>query len=131
MNRSTFRLSALSAKDIARICRVDVTTARRWLRGAHCPPPEALILLELVYSGDLGILDPAWAGWVLRRGQLCSPENWTCTPGDVRAMQLKEAQVRAYRRETLALRAELDALEGRAPWLDEQPLPEQWEIASG
>lgn len=131
MSGSTFSLSALSAKDIARICRVDLTTARRWLRGAHCPPPEALILLELVYTGDLGFLDPAWAGWVLRRGLLCSPENWIATPGAVRAMQLKEAQVRTLTQELMELRVELAALQGKAPWLDEQPTPEQWELATG
>jgi hypothetical protein len=46
-------------------------------------------------------------------------------------MQLHAAQVREYRRENAALRAELDDLNARAPWLDEQPLPDQWDFKSG
>src|SRR6185312_1983157 len=97
MDPLQLRLKSLTVKEICEICRVDPATARRWRRQATCPPKTAQMLL----LGDLGILDPAWAGWVLRRGLLCSPENWTCTPGDVRAMQLKEAQVQASRRELL------------------------------
>jgi transcriptional regulator with XRE-family HTH domain len=120
-------LFGMSVKDIARVARVDPSTARRWKRGTSPVPAGMLLLL----CGDLGSLDPAWSGWVIRQGLLCSPENWTCTPGHVRAMQLHHAQVRELRRANLLLRAELDALEGKAPWLDEQPTPDQWEFKSG
>jgi hypothetical protein len=107
-------------KEIARVCEVDLTTARRWKRGARCPPNSALMLL----SGDLGFLDPAWAGWRVVRGALYSPEGWRATPGDVLAIQLTQAQLSAYRHETLQLRATLAELE-----FEEQPLPENWSIA--
>lgn len=115
-------LKYLTAKQIAAICGVDLATARRWRRQAICPPRSALILLEMVYSGDLGLLDPAWKGWVLRRGVLCSPENWTCTPGDVRAIQFHEAQIAVYRAENRQLKASLTERQ-----YEDQPTPEQWE----
>lgn len=111
----------LSVKDIAATCGVDLSTARRWKRGAICPPKAALWLL----SRDLGYLHPRWAGWhISARGELCSPENWIATPGDVLSIQLTQAQLAAYRHETLQLRATLAGME-----FEEQPRPEQWSIA--
>lgn len=112
-----------SVNDIAQICEVDISTARRWKRGAVCPPKSALMLL----SGDLGYLDPAWAGWCVRGGQLISPENWIATPGDVLGIQLTQAQLSTYRAENRGLKAALAAVE--AGFYEEQPLPDQWEIA--
>lgn len=118
-------LKSLTAQQISERCQVDLATARRWRRQATCPPKTA----QMILTGDLGIIDPAWAGWVLRRGLLCSPENWTATPGDVRAMQLKEAQVSALRRETLELRAKMQAMEVES--FEEQPLPDSWNVQIG
>jgi len=115
------RLKSLTAQQIADLCQVDLATARRWRRQAICPPKSAQILL--MAPGDLGWLDPAWGGWLLRKGLLISPEGWEATPGDVRAMQLKEAQVSALRRDLFEARVELAELHRTAPWLDEQPLP--------
>jgi hypothetical protein len=116
-------------KDLARICCVSERTVRRWLNGQAVTPPATIILLRALNARDLGFFHSAWAGWVLsRRGELCSPENWVCTPGNVRAMQLKEAQVSALQHEVMDLRAELEELQGRGPWLDEQPQPD--DIAS-
>jgi hypothetical protein len=129
MKHPIFSLSALSAKDIARVCRVDEATARRWRRRASCPPPAALILLELVYTADLGALDPDWAGWVLRRGKLCSPENWICTPGEIRALQLLNAQLSTYQSENRRLRQELK--DAQMDTFEEQPLPSQWDLKIG
>lgn len=116
-------LMYLNAKQIAEICRVDLATARRWRRGAICPPQSALILLDLFYSGNLGILDPAWAHWKLSGGLLCSPENWTCTPGDVRAIQFYETQIATFRAENRQLKASLVERQ-----YEDQPLPSQWEF---
>jgi hypothetical protein len=113
----------LSAKDIARICKVDLATARRWRRGATCPPESALMLL----SGDLGYLDPAWRGWKVRGGQLVSPENWIATPGDVLSIQLTQAQLSTYRSENRALKAALEAAE--LDTFESQPEPGDWTIA--
>lgn len=112
-------LLSLTIKEIARRARVDASTARRWKRGDIIPSAGILLVLD----GDLGAFDPAWDGWVIRGGKLCSPENWICAPGEIRALQLKEAQVSALRQEVDLLRYELDVLQKKAPWLDEQPAP--------
>lgn len=105
----------LPADEIARRCRVDVATARRWKRGARRPPRTALmILLE-----DLGCFDPAWKGWRIRDGQLISSEGWAVSPGDVLGLPLMCAQLISYQRDQRIAKAELDALE-------EQP-----EVAAG
>lgn len=116
-------LLGLSIKDIARICGVDLSTARRWKRGATYLPDAARKLL----SRDLGHMDPAWAGWVLRRGVLISPEGLEATPGDVMAIQFTQAQLSAWRIEAHQLRKQVAELEGQ---MDEQPLPESWDIQS-
>lgn len=113
-------LIGLSIKEIVRRARVDASTARRWKRGDIVPSAGILLVL----AGDLGAFDPAWTGWLLRKGRLRSPDNnFSVTPGDVRALEIQWAQIKAYRRETLMLRAELDELNNRAPWMDEQPEP--------
>lgn len=117
-------LYGLSAKHIAAVCGVDLSTARRWKRGAICPPKSAIFLLV----GDLGCLDPAWRGWTLRAGTLVSPENWIATPGDVLSIQLTQAQLSAYRSENRQLKEQVLALE--AGYFEDQPAPDQWEIAT-
>lgn len=116
-------LYGIPVKEIARICEVDLTTARRWKRGARCPPSSALMLL----SRDLGYLDPRWAGWTIRSGDIVSPEGWRASPGDVLSIQLTQAQLSAYRTENRSLKAALDDAE--AATFEEQPMPHQWEIA--
>jgi Phage protein len=118
MNEPTSRTIArdacygIAAEEIARRCRVDVATARRWKRGARCPPRTAvMILLE-----DLGCFDPAWKGWRIRDGQLMSPEGWAVSPGDVLALPLMRAQIASYQLDQRLAKAELEALE-------EQPEP--------
>lgn len=106
-------------KDIARICEVDVTTARRWKRGAQRPPEWALYLLE----GDLGFFDPKWRGWRLIRGDLVSPENWIITLGDVLAQRLVAAQISAYQTENRHLKAQIEEL--RRGGYEDQPLPNE------
>lgn len=120
-------LFGLSIKTIAETCHVDLTTARRWKRGAICPPQSALMML----TGDLGFVDPAWRGWCLRKGHLVSPEGWEMSMSDVLASRLHEAQLAAWRVEVRKLKAELaDAELNR---LEEQPTPDQWpsEILAG
>lgn len=115
-----------SVNDIARICKVDITTARRWKRGAKCPPQTALMLL----ARDLGCFHPAWDGWTVNElGELCSPENWISTPGAVRSLELLQRTLGEYRRENRALK---DALSTRQfpeeQPLPEQPLPDEWSL---
>jgi len=115
-------LLGISANEIAQIAQVDLSTARRWKRGAICPPKAVLLLL----SGDLGMFDPEWSGWILRRGCLISPEGWEIRMADVLASRLHEAQLAAYHAESRRLKAELE--QARCPIKDEQPTPESWDL---
>jgi hypothetical protein len=49
-------LNGISAERIAEICRVHITTARRWKRGEE-PPFTALELIQLHEGGELGVVD--------------------------------------------------------------------------
>lgn len=124
-------LFRFTVKDLCRLCGVTERTVMRWRSGDTLAPEPAVVLLRALESRDLGFFDPKWAGWVIsRRGELCSPENWIATPGDVRAMQLKEAQVSALRREAFELREKLKEFEAGAA-LEDQPLPTEWEFKTG
>ena len=102
----------IPAEEIARRCRVDIATARRWKRGARRAPATSLMIL----AEDLGCFDPAWNGWRIRGAQLVSPEGWAASPGEILALPLMRAQITSYQRDQRIAKAELDALE-------EQPGP--------
>jgi hypothetical protein len=119
-------LFAISIKEIVEVCGVDVTTARRWKRGAICPPQHALLYLQAKVNQDLSFLDPAWRGWVLRHGHLISPEGWQMSMSDVLASRLHEAQLAAWRIEVRKLKAELAGAE--LARLEEQPTVDQWDL---
>lgn len=106
-------LYGLSISDIARICKVDSTTARRWKRGAICPPYCAVVML----AADLGGWDEAWRGWRLAGGKLVSPEGIEATPGEVRGIPFTLSALRTYQVEIQKMREEVEAL-------DEQPQPD-------
>ena len=117
MKRKTYavppELYGIPIKEIARICQVDLATARRWKRGASCPPKSALFLL----SGDLGFFDPLWAGWIIRAGELVSPENWTISRNDVLAVPLMRSQLAIYQSENRCLRGLAES------FAEDQPKP--------
>lgn len=115
MARPDSPLYGRTIKEIARICHVDLTTARRWKRGARCPPKSALLLI----LGDLSAFDPEWRGWIARGGKLISPEGWEITVGDVLALPLMRQQLAAYQ-------SELRNIRERVLMMQEQPLPEVW-----
>lgn len=108
-------LYGITIKEIARICRVDLTTARRWKRGARCPPESALLLIR----ADLGCFSAEWAGWRLNGQDLVSPEGWRIARGQVMIVPLMRQQIAAYEVELKRLRAE-------AVLIQEQPLPDVW-----
>ena len=107
-----------SNKDIADLLEVDITTVRRWRRGAICPPRAVVLLL----SADIGVFDPEWRGWKARGGQLVSPEGWSITVGEVLAVPLMRAQIAAYQGENRKLKERIDSS------LHEQPKPADWEV---
>lgn len=108
-------LYGITIKEIARICHVDLTTARRWKRGARCPPKSALLLIR----ADLGCFSPEWAGWRLNGQDLISPEGWRIARGQVMIVPLMRQQLAAYEVELKRLREE-------AVLIQEQPTPDQW-----
>lgn len=104
-------------KEIARICGVSEKTASRWKAGTACPPKTALLML----AGDLGCFDREWRGWVIRRGELVSPEGWCITMSDVRATPLQRSLIAVYQAENRRLREDL----ANARFEEDQPLPGQ------
>lgn len=122
MDKNKNELYGFSINDIARLCGVNPATAARWKSNTTCMPESARRLL----SRDLGVFDPAWAGWTISAGQIVSPEGLAATPGDVLGIQFTQMQLAAWRAETLALRAQIEA-----QLFEEQPLPDSWEYQVG
>ena len=118
-------LFTFNLKEIARLCRVSVKTARRWRQGHSVPPAGAIMIL----SGDLGNLDPVWRGWRVFRGKLISPEGWEIPMSETRAVPLLRAQLAAYQSENRNLKADLQ--EALNPPLENQPEPESWSYGVG
>lgn len=78
---------------VAAALGVSLRTARRFKAAGKLPFPYAL-MWELLGAGNLGAAFPEWRGWIVRAGQLVSPEGWTFSAGEVRAMPLRYAQLR-------------------------------------
>ena len=116
MRRPASDFLFLSVSDIARICGVSLKTAKRWKSGTTCPPPYVAMILR----GNLGALDPEWAGWVLKAGKLYSPEGDEYLLGDVRAVPFMRQQIFTYHTENRKLREQLEGME-------EQPAPSDWD----
>ncbi len=74
-------------------CGVSRRTLERWKRSRRVPR-WAVILIRLL-DGELEAIDPAFAGWIIRRGELVSPENWCFTPGEIRSIPLLHSALAA------------------------------------
>jgi hypothetical protein len=105
----------ITIKEIARVCHVDLTTARRWKRGARCPPKSAILLIQR----DLVCFDPEWSGWHLKDGFLISPEGWQIGSGEVLAIPILRQQLAGYE-------VELRRIQGELLLTQEQPVPDVW-----
>lgn len=88
------------------------TTIARW-RATRSFPAALVQLAELELHGRVELVHAAWTGFRLdsRDGTLWTPGNWPCRPGDILAIQYRQAQVRALERE-LAARAAASASPG-------------------
>ena len=112
MGRPHESLYGIPVKELARICQVDLSTARRWKRGAICPPKTALMIL----ARDLGCFAAEWRGWTVNGEDLVAPSGWCVNRNDALIVPLMHGQI-------AALRAEVSKLRTEANGLEEQPEP--------
>lgn len=76
---------------------VSFRTIGHWETGKTRPSYAAFRLLRVLRNGQLGDLDPAWSGFVLRRGSIATPEDHTFTPGDMSWQTLLCRQAEGFR----------------------------------
>lgn len=89
-------LPAWTPEALAQRAGISVRTTRRWRQTGRLPP-WAAVLVRVLFGGELGLIDPAWSGWHLVRGNLCSRENWYFPPGEVLSIPLMRGQLSAWR----------------------------------
>lgn len=92
-----------SVNDLVRICQVDISTARRWKRGAFCPPKTALMML----ARDLGCFSDYWHGWTINGEDIVSPEGWTINRNHALTVPLMHGQISALRQKIALLEKQL------------------------
>lgn len=107
-------LQDMSADLIAEICKVHVTTARRWKRYGDAPY-AAEKLVELAKTRDLGLIDPKWSGWCLKSGKLVAPTGMEFSSGDVLAIPFVTQLVASYQSDQRYV--------SQADWIDERYVP--------
>lgn len=111
MDTSTESLYGIPAEHLVAYTGVHLTTARRWKRRRRVPR-WLQRLVAVCHFGELGHIQRAWDGWVLREKCLMSPEGWQFTPGEIRSIPFMRAQVRTYQAQE---RTHL-----QADWIDER-----------
>lgn len=88
-------LIGIQAEEIARICKVDVVTARRWKAGKNRIPHTSLAVL----AGDLGVFGESWKGWRIQGDVIISPEGLKVRRDDALAVPFMVGQVAAMQAE--------------------------------
>lgn len=88
----------IPAAELAQVCRVDISTARRWKRAGRIPRRHHH-LIALARGHNLWALDATWTGWTFHDGMLWTPENQPVRPGDIRAMPYQEARIAELKRQ--------------------------------
>jgi hypothetical protein len=73
--------------------------------------------IRALMDGDLGVIDPKWAGWSVRNGMLCGPDTYTFRPGEVLAIPFVREQLKNYSAKATAAK---DALtwKTQADWIE-------------
>lgn len=85
-------------------------TVQRW--HAQDRAPAAVIKLLQCLRGDLGLIHPDWAGWLLKKdGFLWSPEDRRFDYGELRALQYHYARIRTLETDNKNLRKKIKELE--------------------
>ena len=91
-------LYGIRAEFIADVVQVHITTARRWKRGED-PPFAATQIVELMTTGNMGVIDRDWSGWALRKGLLIAPNGDQFSTGEVMSMTYWRALAHSYQAE--------------------------------
>lgn len=87
----------MSRKAIAEYLGVSLRTVRYWEAGRSRVPWSVVRLLRFKRLGDLGALEPAWAGWVLNRNGIFSPDARNFTIEGMRTWWITLEQARFWR----------------------------------
>lgn len=87
----------MSRKSMAEYLGVSLRTIRYWEAGRSRVPWSTVRLLRLKRLGDLGALEPAWAGFVLNRNGLCTPDGRVFTQAGLHAWWSTAEQARFWR----------------------------------
>lgn len=96
--------SALSARDVARICDVSERCARGWKASGTVPPMAARLLALSV--GDMeAIAGKPWRGWLLDDNGLTGPDDRRYGPGDLAALDATRAALATTQAELARYRA--------------------------
>jgi hypothetical protein len=89
---ATCPLYGISPLALADLFRLDVEVAAAWKARLRKNAEDAKAV-ALLASRDLGAFDPRWSGFVMARGVLWTPENFSVHPGEVRALPHMHAQI--------------------------------------
>lgn len=92
-----------SVNDLVQRCKVDISTARRWKRGAFCPPKTALMIL----ARDLGCFEEKWKGWTINGGDIVSPDGWCIDRNHALTVPLMHGQITLLRQKIAKLEKDL------------------------
>lgn len=101
-------LYGISISELVAVCKVDISTARRWKRGAFCPPKTALMIL----ARDLGCFSEYWKRWTINGQDIVSPEGWTINRNHALTVPLMHGQISALRQKIATLEKALAAAGG-------------------
>lgn len=115
----------LSRKACAAYLGVSLRTVRYWDAGRHQVPWAVVRLLRFVRLGDLGALEPAWAGFVLNRRGLFSPDG-RCFPVDALRCWWQVVEQARFWREDYDRKAQVRrqaACDRREPAMLATPMP--------
>lgn len=90
-------LYGYSAETLAELTGRTLDTTKRWKRAGRAPNARQR-LLSLALEGNLGAIDQSWHGFTIRSGQIWTPEAMSVTPGQIRAIPYRLAQLRELER---------------------------------
>lgn len=108
----------LQSNEIQRIFGVTRRTAVDWSRNGI--PQHLAKAAAALQGGNLAALSPTWSGWRVIAGQLVSPEGLHFTPGEIRGIPFRKAQIEEYQRQQ-RFAAQTDWINGR--WETPRPAP--------